>query len=225
MMPFPQTLFDQVIARLPLFDDLPEEAVDRLTVSGFGRGLLTAAIRARLRKAGFADMGMLALATPIDLMAVRKIGPVRVDAIRVHVLGELARFIPGVRAAHDKDATDRRRLDRLRALPVGWPPLDGALTERFGTAGLTWADLALMRHKEAAQVLGISTADLDGIASALVRTLVPDTPRAMPAAALHGDDAAQDARATRAYTELLRERDREWDEAAPERGTKQARAT
>ena len=108
MMPLPETLFGEACARLPLFDGLSDEAIDRLAAGGFGRGLLTAALRARLRKAGLADMGALARATPAELMAVRKIGPVRVLTSRAHVLGELARRVPGARAAHGGEATDRR---------------------------------------------------------------------------------------------------------------------
>ncbi|HJE23541.1 MAG TPA: hypothetical protein K8W01_07760 [Methylorubrum populi] len=212
------TLFDEASARLPLFDTLPEDVIERLAAAGFGRGLLTAAIRARLRKAGFLDMGMLARATPTALMAVRKIGPVRVDAIRIHVLGELARLVPGARAMHDKDTTDRRRLDRLRSMPAEWLPFGAAVLERLGPSGPTWADFALMRRVEAGRMLGIVAADLDEIVSALARVLMPSQPHIRSASASQEDDAAQDARARQERAEELRERDREWDEAAPARG-------
>ncbi|PXW53965.1 hypothetical protein BY998_12260 [Methylobacterium sp. B4] len=216
-MPDPlNRLADEASARLPLFDDLPAGTVDRLAALGFGRGLLTAAIRARLRKAGFADMGALALATPADLMMVRKIGPVRVEAIRAHLLGELARLVPGARAAHDRDATDRRRLDRLRAVPVEPALLGRALVERFGPAGATWADLASLPRAQALRALGISAADLEDFVSALARALQPDRPGPLPAGTTREDDA-REAMAEPDRAEIQRERDREWDEAAPAR--------
>ena len=220
MMPLPETLFGDASARLPLFDDLSDEAIDRLAAGGFGRGLLTAALRARLRKAGFTDMGALARATPAELMAVRKIGPVRVLTIRAHVLGELARLVPGARAAHDGDATDRRRLDRLRGLPAGPLPLVGIVAERFGPAGPTWADLVSMRRAEAIQALGIAAADLDAIVSALVLTLLPAPPRTLPVAAMREEDTAPETKAGRVHAELQLARDREWEEAAPVTGAR-----
>lgn len=220
MTPLPQTLFDEVSARLPLFDGVADEASARLATGGFGRGLLTAALRARLRKAGFIDMSALALAAPADLMAVRKIGPLRVEAIRAHVLCELARFVPGVRENHDKNATDERRLDRLRSMPVEWLPFGPAVVERLGPSGPTWADFALMRRAEAGRVLGIQAADLDEIVSALAHVLIPNQPLIRSAPASRGDDAAQDVRTMQERAELLRERDREWDEAAPARGAR-----
>ncbi|MER2253410.1 hypothetical protein ABS772_26145 [Methylorubrum podarium] len=215
MMPLPRTLFGEASERLPLFDDLPDAAIDRLAAAGFGRGLLTAALRARLRKAGLADMAALARATPTDLTAVRKIGPVRIRAIRTHLLGELARLVPGARERHDQATTDRRRLDRLRTMPAEWLPL-GSAVERLGSAGPTWADLALMQRAEAGRALGLPAADLDEIVSALAHALTPDRPHLRPASASQ-DDAAQDARARQEHAERLRERDHEWDEAAPAR--------
>lgn len=208
-----RTLFDEAAAGLPLFDDLPDGAVERLAAGGFGRGLLTASLRARLRKAGFADMAMLALASPADLTAVRKIGPLRVEAIRAHLLGELGRLLPGARAFHDGDATDRRRRDRLRAVPVADLPLDAALRESLGRAGATAADLAAWRRIECGPDRGLTGADLDRIVAALTLALRPDgPPRAVPAAA---DETVPADRAERDRAALLRERDREWDEAAP----------
>ncbi|WP_342150348.1 hypothetical protein [Methylorubrum sp. SB2] len=202
-MPKPQpTLFDAVRARLPLFDGLPDGVIERLAAGGYGRGLLTASVRARLRKAGFADQAMLALASPAELMAVRKIGPLRVEAIRDHLLGELARLVAGARADHDREATDRRRLERLRALP-------GA---RFGRAGETCADLAARRCDALRAELEIPAADFDRLVDALARALRPEQP---PLPAVE-DETARAAQATRTRAELLRERDREWDEAAPD---------
>nr|WP_318284370.1 MULTISPECIES: hypothetical protein [unclassified Methylobacterium] len=216
-MALPPTLFDEASAHLPLFDDLSDATVDRLAVGGFGRGLLTASLRARLRKGGFAHMGALALATPAGLMALRKLGPVRVGAIRSHILDELARFLPDARAMHDRDTTDWRRLDRLRTVPVGALGLVPALIERFGSNGPGWADLAALRRIEVARALGVSGTEVDGIVSALVRAVRPD-PRSMPSPRTMGEGdtpCGMDMAMTEA--ELLRERDREWDEAAPER--------
>ncbi|MBK3406437.1 hypothetical protein H0176_28740 [Methylorubrum populi] len=223
MLP-PQTLLDEASAQLPLFDDLTDAAVDRLAAGGFGRGLLSAALRARLRKAGFSDMEALARATPANLKAVRKIGPVRVVAIRAHILNELARLLPDARATHDQSATDQRRLDRLRAVPAGALLLVPLLVERSGSADPTWADLAAMRRVEAARALGLSAADLDAIVSALVRALLPERQR-IQSAPIHDQDAASDVRNQEAHTELLRARDREWDEAAPKRSAPSAGAS
>ncbi|CAX22567.1 protein of unknown function [Methylorubrum extorquens DM4] len=200
------TLFDEVSAHLPLFDGLSEEAAERLAAGGYGRGLLTASLRARLRKAGFADMAALALASPVELMAVRKIGPVRVSAIRAHLLRELARLVPGARAGHDSSATDRRRLERLRAMPG----------ERFGWAGETCADLAVKRCADIRAELNIPAADLDRIAAALTRALLPERPRVPSVAAAPEGDAAPEITRARERAELLREQDRQWDAAAPE---------
>ena len=81
-MPLSRILFDEVVVSLPLFDGLPQETADRLAAAGFGRGLLTATLRCRLRMGGFADMGVLAFVVPVDLMAVRKVKPVRPRAYR-----------------------------------------------------------------------------------------------------------------------------------------------
>jgi len=200
------TLFEEVSAHLPLFDGLPEGAIERLAAGGYGRGLLTASLRARLRKAGFADMAALALASPVDLMAVRKIGPVRVCAIRAHLLDELARLVPGTRADHDRKATDRRRLERLRAMPGG----------RFDGAGETFADLALKHCADIRAELDIPAAHLDRIAAALILTLLPEQPPVPSVAAAPEVEAAREARCARERAEQLREQDRQWDEAAPE---------
>lgn len=206
------TLFDAVSACLPFFDDLPASVVARLAAGGYGRGLLTASLRARLRKAGFADLGALALASPAELMAVRKVGPVRVDAIRVHLLGEIARLVPGARAVHDRNATDRRRMERLRAVPLERLALDAALVGRLAPAGTTCADLASRRRPEIGPDRASSAADLDRIVAALVRVLLPESPRVPPAT---DPEAAEEALTAHDRATLLRDRDREWDEAAP----------
>lgn len=212
------TLFDEVSARLPLFDTLDEDSLERLAAAGYGRGLLTASLRARLRKAGFADMGALAGAAPTDLLAVRKIGPLRVAALRIHLLGELARMVPGSRADHDDEATARRRLDRLRAVPVPSLPLDPPLLARLGRSVATAADLARLRRTEIGTDLTTCPTDPERIVVALTRVLQPVPCRSV------SDDPAADA-VTEPETEhrrdraaVLRERDREWDAAAPATG-------
>ncbi len=193
-------LIDKVFARLPLFDDLSADALERLSTAGLGRGLLTPTVRARLRRAGFDDMGKLALATPSELTAVRKIGPVRVGAIRAHILDELARFEADTRARHSKDATARRRIDRLRASPAQRLPLPVADIQGLGDVGAFQA---------------IQTDDLDGIVSALVRLLLTDQQRHQITASTRKDDAVENGGLARDRAELLRARDREWDEADP----------
>lgn len=210
------TLFDEVCARLPLFDGLSEDDVGRLAADGFGRGLLTASLRARLRKAGYADMAALALASPAELTTVRKIGPVRVAAIRAHLVAELARRVAGARTDHETGATARRRLDRLRTVPLARLPLEAALIERLDRIGPTCADLAGARWAEIAPALGLSATDQTRLVTALARTLPSDRPRLPPPP----DHAGTDAGPSRAA--LLRERDREWDAAAPPPRTRQA---
>lgn len=215
---FRLTLFDEVGARLPLFDDVPDGVIERLSLDGFGRGLLTASLRTRLRKGGFSDMGALALASPADLMAVRKIGPLRVDAIRTHLLGEFARRVPSARADHGRDATDRRRLDRLHTVLPSELGLDAVLVDALGPFAGTCADLALRRRAEIALPFGRPAADVDRIVAALIRILSPERKPAPAAAAPPEDEAERAAKEARERADRQRDRDREWEEAAPERG-------
>lgn len=211
------TLFDEVRTRLPLFDDLPDGVIEGLSADGFGRGLLTASLRARLRKAGFADMGALALASPVNLTAVRKIGPLRIDAIRTHLLGELARRIPVARADHDSEATDRRRLNRLRTVPTTGLALDAALAEALGRVCETGADLALRRRTEIALPPGRPPADFDRIVAALSLVLWPGRQRETSATSAAEDEAERANREATARAQRQRDQDREWEEAAPTR--------
>lgn len=209
------TLFDEVSARLPLFDGLTGDSVERLSSSGYGRGLLTASLRARLRKAGFADMGALVRASPTDLLAVRKIGPLRVAALRTHLLGELARMVPGARADHDTEATQRRRLERLRNAPTATLSLEPSLRARLARAFTTGADLAQRRRTEIGTDLGIASVDLDRIVVALMRAVQPAPSPATSDIRTRDDGVEQDAGDRLDRAELLKERDREWDAAAP----------
>ncbi|WP_232627908.1 hypothetical protein [Methylobacterium sp. Leaf118] len=225
MTPPPLTLYDEACARLSLFDDVPEDILERLAAGGFGRGLLTASLRARLRKAGYTDLGMLARATPAELMAVRKVGPLRVEAIRAHLVGALARLAPGARAAHGREATDQRRLDRCRAVPVERLPLDPALVARLGEAGDHCADLALRPRFAIARALALSASDLDRIVAALARIVLPDRPPVPSAATAPEEEAGGAAQGMRARAALQEARDREWDAAAPARPARPARTT
>ncbi|MET0258429.1 MAG: hypothetical protein ABW179_07590 [Methylobacterium sp.] len=209
----PSILFDEVCARLPLFEDLPRDAPQRLAAAGFGRGLLTGAVRSRLRKAGFADMGMLALATPAELTSVRKIGPVRLQAIRAHVLDELARTYPDARVFHGTDATATRRMDRLRSMPANRLPLGETLLGALGCIGETCAALATRGRSECLRTGAVAATDLDGVVTALVDGLLQDCPRAAPP--IGHDPAVDDVGERERRDETMRERDREWEEAAP----------
>ena len=160
-------------------------------------------------------MGMLALATPADLTSVRKVGPIRAGVIRSHVLDELARFYPDARSDHSEEATARRRMERLRAIPVERLPLDAVTIEWLGRLGRTCADLAQRPRVECEPATGILVADPDLIVVALTRLLLPDRSHTRPTAATREDDAVQEAETRRVRAEMLRERDREWDEAAP----------
>lgn len=206
-------LFDEVSARLPLFEDFPEGAPERLAAAGLGRGLLTAAVRGRLRKAGFTDMGVLALATPAELTKVRKIGPVRLLAIRAHVLDELARIYPDARAFHALDATASRRMDRLRTMPAGRLPLKGAAFEELGRAGESCATVAMRGRNECLKTPAIAAGDLDAVVVTLARFLLQDRPRVAPT--IEADPAGTEVRIRDERARMLRERDREWEEAAP----------
>lgn len=206
-------LFDEVCARLPLFEDLPGDAPERLAAAGLGRGLLTASVRVRLRKAGFVDMAALALATPAELTKVRKIGPVRLDAIRAHVLDELARIYPDARAFHADDATAARRMDRLRMLPADRLSLTEAVLRASGCAGETCADVAMRRRSAWLKAGTVAATDLDGVVAALVAILSQDRPRI--ALKLADDPDAEDRLARERRAVAIRELDREWEEAAP----------
>ncbi|MGU3330911.1 hypothetical protein ACLBXB_28935, partial [Methylobacterium mesophilicum] len=86
--------------RLPLFEGLSADNIQHLSALGFGRGFLTASLRARLRKAGFRDLSHLAQSSPDEIARVRKFGPVRVELIRTFILDEIAHWLPSARQTH-----------------------------------------------------------------------------------------------------------------------------
>lgn len=215
-MTMPQSiLLDEVCAQLPLFEDLPRDAPERLAAAGLGRGLLTASVRARLRKAGFVDMAALALATPAELMRVRKIGPVRLQVIRAHVLDELARIYPDARRFHGLEATAARRLGRLRRMPAERLILEEPAIAELGRSG-TGADLSARSRAECLKMHAITAGVLDRMVVALVRFLLLDKPR-LPVRALEPTSSVTEADERAARLRVQQERDRAWEEADPQR--------
>jgi hypothetical protein len=207
------TLFGEVRARLPLFDDLPPDTLEHLATAGYGRGFLTASLRARLRKAGYPDLGHLAGTSPGAIARVRKFGPIRVELVRAFLLDEIARWLPGAREVHAAGATDEGRLARLRAIPVDRLPLDADVVAALGLSAASCADLAgRLRH----DLLGtgiVAPSDIDGIVTALARLLGEGR---VPAPQPSGEAPATDAQTIAAHrAALLARQDREWDEAAP----------
>ncbi len=210
-------LFAEVCARLPLFEGLAEDTIEHLSASGFGRGFLTASLRARLRKAGFQDLGHLARSSPDAITRIRKFGPVRLERVRSFILDAVARRLPDARALHAAEATRARRLGRLRDVPVGQLPLDpGALAALGPEAGTgTCAGIAGRSRLDLLDG-GATPGDVDRIVAALAHvlgaggTVAPRATEADPGAAV--PEAAADA-ARRAA--LLAEQDREWEAAAP----------
>ena len=210
------TLFAEVGARLPLFEDLPPDTIEQLTASGFGRGLLTASLRSRLRKAGFRDLGHLAGSSPDAITGIRKFGPVRLERLRTFLLGEIARGLPGARAIHAAEATRDRRLGRLRDMPVGSLPLDADAIAALGLAGGSCADLAGRSRDDLLGTGRVTSGDVDRIVAALAGFLGAGRPIAPRPAEDSGDvpAAAVEAIAARRAARLA-EQDREWEEAAP----------
>ena len=216
-------LLAEVCARLPLFDGLTPDTIEHLTASGFGRGFLTASLRARLRKAGFQDLGHLAQSPPDAITRVRKFGPVRLERVRSFILDAVARRLPDARALHAADATRERRLGRLRAMPAGRLPLDPGALAALGREGGTCAEIADRSRRDLLDG-GATPGEVDRIVTALAGILggggivAPRAREAGPGAAVPDAGADADRRAA-----LMAERDREWAAAAPagERGRDQ----
>ncbi|WP_165937818.1 hypothetical protein [Methylobacterium segetis] len=213
------SLFCEICARLPLFEDLRPELIARLSAAGLGRGLLTASLRARLRKAGFADLGQIAQSAPAAILQVRKFGPVRVEALRAFILEEIARAAPGARVRHAAEALAERRLARLREIPLDRLPLEADEIARLAFAR-TCADLAAHSRMALVHRGAIASADLDRLVTTLARFLGEGGPIIPAPAAL--PEEADGSEARRAAS--LAERDREWEEAAPARGRPRERS-
>jgi len=214
------SLFADVSAQLPLFEDLPPDTIDRLSASGFGRGLLTASLRARLRKAGYRDLGHLAQSAPEAIARIRKFGPIRVDRVRTFILDEIARWLPEGRARHGTEATGARRLGRLRAIPVGRLPLEADQIAALRLGGESCAALAIRSRRELLGSGFVTSSDLDRIVATLATILRPPAP---PSAEVARDAPESDGEALAARRAArLAEQDREWDEAAPAGGRDRA---
>ncbi|MFC6739615.1 hypothetical protein ACFQEW_11215 [Methylobacterium tardum] len=210
------SLFDEVSARLPLFEALPPDTLQHLVTAGFGRGFLTASLRARLRKAGYRDLGHLAQSSPEAISGIRKFGPVRVAAVRTFILNEIARWLPGARDVHTEGATGTRRLGRLRDIPVERLPLGADAIAALGLAGGTCADLADRSRRDLLGTGAVMSGDVDRLVATLARFLAVAGAPAPRAADATMDAPATDAEVVAARRAALRaQQDREWEEAAP----------
>ncbi|MER2265429.1 hypothetical protein [Methylobacterium oxalidis] len=211
-----ESLLAEACTRLPLFEDLTEDTIQRLSASGYGRGFLTASLRARLRKAGFRDLGHLAQSTPDEIAKVRKFGPVRVEAVRAFLLDKIARALPGARERQTREAIAERRLARLRDLPADRLALHRDEILALSLEGATCADLAQRSRLELLRTGVWTSSDLDRFVADLAQVLGEGREVCQPAApdlAEIPDTEARRAQASRAA--LLAERDREWEAAAP----------
>ncbi|WP_267353379.1 MULTISPECIES: hypothetical protein [unclassified Methylobacterium] len=213
------SLFDEISGRLPLFDDLPKDVIEHLTASGFGRGFLTASLRARLRKAGYRDLGHLAQTSPDAIASIRKFGPIRLERVRTFLLNAIARWLPGARAVHAPGATGARRLGRLADMPVEHLPLDADAIAALGFAGGSCAEMAGRSRLALLATGAVTSRDVDRIVTTLARVLGGDRTDASRSAQAAMDAPPTEPEATAAHrAALLAKQDREWEEAAPARG-------
>lgn len=202
--------------QLPLFEELPSDTLQCLSTSGFGRGFLTVSLRARLRKAGYRDLGDLAQASPAAIANIRKFGPIRVELVRTFILGEIARRLPGAREVHTDGATRERRLGRLRDLPVERLPLTADQFAALGCAGWSCADVAGRSRLELLDTGVVMSCDVDRIITTLADFLEGGRTTTSPSAQIARDTPATETETNAARrTALLAKHDREWEEAAP----------
>ena len=212
------SLFDEVSLRLPLFEGLSGDNIQHLSALGFGRGFLTASLRARLRKAGFRDLSHLAQSSPDEIARIRKFGPVRVELIRTFILDEIAHWLPSARQTHAVAATRERRLELLRETQIKRLALDADKIAALGFAGSSCADMA---GRSRLNLLGtglVTPIDVDCFVMTLARFLGA----CRTSARYPGDGAREALSAEMETTEarraaLLADQDREWEEAAPAR--------
>ncbi|MCJ2089740.1 hypothetical protein MKK88_27685 [Methylobacterium sp. E-005] len=212
------SLFGEVSERLPLFEPLPPDVLHALTTSGLGRGCLTASLRARLRKAGYRDLGHLAQTSPEAIASIRKFGPVRTDYVRTFILAEIARWLPGARETHAAGATGARRLERLRDWPVEQLPLDADAIAALGLAGCSCADMAGQSRFELLGTGVVLSGDVDRVVTTLARFLGGGGMAAsLPTqGAIDAPASETEAIAARRAAQLATQ-DREWEDAAPAR--------
>ncbi len=207
------SLFGEVNERLPFFEDLPLDALQRLAASGYGRGFLTASLRARLRKAGYRDLSDLAQTSPAAIARIRKFGPVRIELVRDSILAEMARWLPDAREVHTEGATRDRRLGRLRDLPVERLPLTAGTIAALGCGGQSCADMAGRSRLDLLDTGAVTSCDVDRIIAMLAHTLEEGRTRISLSAAATPETETETNAARRAA--LLAQQDREWEDAAP----------
>lgn len=212
------SLFGEVCVRLPLFENLPPDVVQHLSLSGLGRGFLTASLRARLRKAGYRDLGHLAQMSPEAIASIRKFGPVRVELVGIFILAEIARWLPGAREVHTAAATGERRLGRLRDMPIEILPLGADEIAALGFAGCSCADIAGRSRLELLDTGAVMSRDVDRIVTTLAHFLEGGRTTASYPVQVAVDASAMEAETiTARRAALLAKQDREWEEAAPAR--------
>lgn len=211
--PKSDSLFGEVSLRLPLFERLPSDAIQHLSALGFGRGFLTASLRARLRKAGYRDLGHLAQTSPEAITRVRKFGPIRVDSMRTFILNEIARRLPGARDVHAVEATRERRLGRLCDRSVDSLPFHAGEIAALGIAGGSCADIAARSRLDLLGTGILMPSDVDRIVTALARALFDEGQTDPRSAEVAVDASTMETKSVAAAR--LAELDREWEDAAP----------
>ena len=204
--------------RLPLFEGLSAGNIQHLSAMGFGRGFLTASLRARLRKAGFRDLSHLAQSSPDEIARIRKFGPVRVELIRTFILDEIAHWLPSARQIHAVAATRERRLELLRETQIERLALDADKIAALEFAGGSCADMA---GRSRLNLLGtgiVTPTDIDRFVMTLARFLgVCRTTARCPVDGAREALSAEKETIEARRAASLANQDREWEEAAPAR--------